>query len=234
MSKKILSTILSVLLALNMLACGSAEGVITENGVWESAQEQKEAVSDELVGQESITDYAEESATLTPNEGTMEEESIIYEGIDMESDLPGEEWMETFGGIINEPKFVVFSNNVQGRKIIAENGDVVYFNPDEDLLGLYLPDYEGIEIYRRHQEGYGTDTEGWGGSYGVSGYELVDGTFVYVESRIDGYEIRKFIPEEGKTLRREVITYNMRWTHEKDGEEIVEEITLSIDLRDPK
>lgn len=71
------------------------------------------------------------------------EEPVLYEGIDMESTLPGKEWMETFEGIITEPKLIVF-NDETGRKEIIEKGDTVNFNPDVDSLGVYLP--EGAEV----------------------------------------------------------------------------------------
>ena len=64
---------------------------------------------------------------------------VVYEGIDMESDLPGEEWVETFVGIIEEPKIVVFSDET-GRKEIFENDSIIKFNPDTDMIGVYLPD----------------------------------------------------------------------------------------------
>ena len=68
-----------------------------------------------------------------------EEPSVVYEGIDMESDLPGEEWVETFIGVIEEPKIVVFSDET-GRKEIFENDSVIKFNPDTDRIGVYLPE----------------------------------------------------------------------------------------------
>ncbi len=68
-----------------------------------------------------------------------EEPSGVYRGINMEADLPGEEWVETFIGIIEEPKIVVFSDET-GRKEIFENDSVIKFNPDTDMLGVYLPD----------------------------------------------------------------------------------------------
>ncbi len=73
-------------------------------------------------------------------------EAVTYEGIDMESTLPGGEWIQTFVGIIDEPKVVIF-NDETGRKEIIENGDIVNFNPDVDLMALYLP--EGVKVLRK-------------------------------------------------------------------------------------
>lgn len=86
-----------------------------------------------------VTDVAptEEPITEATPEPT-EEPSVGYEGIDMESDLPGEEWVETFVGIIEEPKIVVFSDET-GRKEIFENDSVVKLDPDTDMIGVYLP-----------------------------------------------------------------------------------------------
>ena len=94
-------------------------------------------------------------ATLAPTEETTEEttegSSEEYEGIDLESTLPGKEWLETFVGIVDEPKVVVFSD-VSGKKVIVEQDGEVVINPDEDAIALYLPDnfyyanvYQGIE-----------------------------------------------------------------------------------------
>jgi len=82
---------------------------------------------------------------------STEEPSVVYEGIDMDSTLNGQDWLETFVGIVDEPKVVVFSD-VSGKKVIVEQDGEVVINPDEDAIALYLPDnfyyanvYQGIE-----------------------------------------------------------------------------------------
>ncbi len=65
-------------------------------------------------------------------------EPDLYPGIDMESDLKGIAWIETFEGIITEPKVVIFSDET-GRKEIVQEGTKVSFNPDKDVLALYFP-----------------------------------------------------------------------------------------------
>ncbi|MBQ6696313.1 MAG: hypothetical protein IJN16_06385 [Lachnospiraceae bacterium] len=96
--------------------------------------------------EESVAETTPEP-TSTPTEVPIaeatpeptEEPSGVYEGINMESDLSGEEWVKTFVGIIEEPKIVVFSDET-GRKEIFENDSILKFNPDTDMLGVYLPD----------------------------------------------------------------------------------------------
>ncbi|MBQ6695309.1 MAG: hypothetical protein IJN16_01245 [Lachnospiraceae bacterium] len=85
------------------------------------------------------TEEPVEEVTPAPTTEPTEEPSVVYEGIDMVSDLPGEEWVETFVGIIDEPKIVVFSDET-GRKEIIEEEAIVKINPEEDVIAVYLPD----------------------------------------------------------------------------------------------
>ena len=68
-----------------------------------------------------------------------EEPSVVYEGIDMNSTLSGQEWLETFIGVIEEPKVVVFNDNT-GKKVIVEQEGEVTINPEEDAIALYFPE----------------------------------------------------------------------------------------------
>lgn len=71
-------------------------------------------------------------------DGTEEtSEGVVYEGIDMESTLPGLEWIATFDGIIDEPKFVIF-NDKTNKKVIVENGQEVEFC-DTDVFAIFFP-----------------------------------------------------------------------------------------------
>ena len=71
-------------------------------------------------------------------DGTEEtSEEVVYEGIDMESTLPGLEWIATFDGIITEPKFVIF-NDKTNKKVIVENGQEVEFC-DTDVFAVFTP-----------------------------------------------------------------------------------------------
>ncbi len=66
------------------------------------------------------------------------QEPVTYEGIDMESTLPGKEWMATFKGIIKKPVFVVH-NDETNKKVIVEDGEKVEF-AEGDTLAVYEPE----------------------------------------------------------------------------------------------
>ena len=134
-----LIVVLVLVIAFALTACSSA--TVEETKVSETTVEPKEEVTEVEVAEVEPTpeSTAEPTAEPTP-------EPILYEGIDMESELPGAEWMQTFVGIIEQPKIVIF-NDKTGRKEIIENDDIVKFNPDEDLMGLYLP--EGTKAIRK-------------------------------------------------------------------------------------
>ena len=55
----------------------------------------------------------------------------------MESTLPGLDWIQTFNGIIDEPKFVIF-NDETNKKVIVENGQEVEFL-DTDTFAIFRP-----------------------------------------------------------------------------------------------
>ena len=80
------------------------------------------------------TEVPVEEATPAPTE----EPSVVYEGIDMNSTLSGQEWLETFIGVIDEPKVVVFSD-VTGKKVIVEQEGEVIVNLEEDSMALFFP-----------------------------------------------------------------------------------------------
>lgn len=80
----------------------------------------------------------EEPVTEATPEPT-EEPSVVYEGIDMDSTLNGQDWLETFVGVIDEPKVVVFSD-ITGKKVIVEQDGEVSVNPDEDAMALFIPE----------------------------------------------------------------------------------------------
>lgn len=136
MKRKIL-TLITAFSMYCLVACGgektSDTGANDSNDVpvvTEAPEPTKEPSSE-------VEPTAEPVQEATPE--PTEEPSAGYEGIDMESDLPGEEWVETFIGVIEEPKIVVFSDET-GRKEIFENDSVIKFNPDTDMIGVYLPE----------------------------------------------------------------------------------------------
>ena len=89
---------------------------------------------------QAATPISEESAEIESTEETApetESEQVVYEGIDMESTLPGAEWIATFNGIITEPKFVIFNDDTN-KKVIVENGQEVEFC-DTDIFAIFFP-----------------------------------------------------------------------------------------------
>lgn len=142
--------ILSVLAVMIMLAATLLTACSSGETAAAPAKEETPAVeaSKESEPVEQVKeDVAEPEATTEPEtteeaepETTTEEpevEAVVYEGIDMESTLPGIEWMDTFDGIINEPKLVVF-NDETNKKVIVENGDTVEFSLT-DTMAAYIP-----------------------------------------------------------------------------------------------
>ncbi len=139
------SSILAVLISLLMVtltACGSeatveeakdSQIVIAEEAVVEETAAVEVAESEHVPAPETVP---EPTVVETGEEAT--EEAPVYEGIDMESTLPGEEWIKTFDGIITVPKVVIL-NDETGRKQIVEDGDVITINPDTDYIAIYLP-----------------------------------------------------------------------------------------------
>jgi len=142
-SKNILWMAMSMnLLMITLTACASKE--MEEAKVAEVLTEES-VVEEEVAGVETAVDEVAEStaeATLEPTEEPMSE-PVVYEGIDMESPFPEAEWgsqegewVGTFYGIINEPKFVV-TNVETNKKIIVEEGQKVVLE-EGDALGVYL------------------------------------------------------------------------------------------------
>lgn len=111
-------------------ADGEAAGAVSETA---------EAVDGETEkGTEVETEKATEEDAAETADGTEEtSEEVVYEGIDMESTLPGLEWIATFDGIITEPKFVIF-NDKTNKKVIVENGQEVEFC-DTDVFAIFFP-----------------------------------------------------------------------------------------------
>lgn len=109
----------------------------------EADTEAKEEVASgaEEAAEEDAAEFANET------EGAEQEasEGVVYEGIDMESTLPGGEWIETFNGIITEPKFVIFNDETK-KKVIVENGQEVEFC-DTDTLALFVPTDKAGYVY---------------------------------------------------------------------------------------
>ena len=98
----------------------------------------KAADSEREKGTAAGTEKAAAEDGAEAADGTEEtSEGVVYEGIDMESTLPGLEWIATFDGIITEPKFVIF-NDKTNKKVIVENGQEVEFC-DTDVFAVFTP-----------------------------------------------------------------------------------------------
>lgn len=135
------SNILSVLVVFAMLmatiltACGSSkEAAPTPETETTEVENVKEEVTEtaESAEPEVVEEVVETEPTAEPTP-----EPVVYEGIDMESTLPGEQWVASFDGIIDEPKLVVF-NDETNKKVILEEGQEVDFAP-EDMMAIYVP-----------------------------------------------------------------------------------------------
>ena len=136
MRKNILA-VLIMLLATLLTACGSqAAAPSTEAETTKVETAKAEETEPAALAEVEEVVEAEPTAESTP-------EPVVYEGIDMESTLPGLEWIETFDGIIDEPKFVIF-NDETNKKIIVENNQEIEFL-DTDKLVSYAP--KGKELY---------------------------------------------------------------------------------------
>lgn len=120
-------------------ASGNQETTETE---LENAEELGRKHMEKLTPEPTLEPTPEPTAEPTP-EPTPE--PVVYEGIDMESTLPGKEWIATFKGIIEEPKFVVF-NDETNKKVIVENEGKVEFGKG-DTLGVFIPDGMMLGVY---------------------------------------------------------------------------------------
>ena len=138
--------ILSVLVVMIMLmatlltACSSGQAIETPA---------KEETTKAEVTEETAEVEQEEVATPEPTEKPTPEpevEDSKYPGIDMESTLPGLEWIATFDEIdVDEPIIVVYNDDTN-KKVIVNEGDEVEFSKSSDTIAFYTPNSETIQI----------------------------------------------------------------------------------------
>lgn len=117
-----------ILIATLLTACSSRQAAATPAN--------EETTKAEVTEKAQTVEQTEKVAVSEPTEEPTPE-PVVYEGIDMESTLPGADWLDTFDGIINEPKLVIF-NDETNRKVIVENGQKIDFS-DTDALVVYIP-----------------------------------------------------------------------------------------------
>ena len=138
--------VLVMLMAMLLTACSSSKTDVAPASEETSAAEaDKEA---EQVKEEAEEPEPTAEPTLEP-EPTPEPtpEAVVYEGIDMESTLPGLEWMATFDELdIKEPIIVVYNDDTN-KKVIVNEGDKVEFSKSSDILAIYTPNMETINVW---------------------------------------------------------------------------------------
>ena len=136
----VLLLVLSMLIANILCACGSSNEVAAT-----STKEETTAVKEETqpeVAEAEEAAPAEESEAVGETETEAEDienpEPVEYEGIDLDSPLPTFEWAkESFPGVIDEYKLVVYNDETNYR-VIVEDGQTIKFHKDDKLLS-YCP-----------------------------------------------------------------------------------------------
>lgn len=136
MKKKSALLVVTITLMAALLTACSKDQSAASTSEAETESTAEEAVPAENTEGEGTAEAAEPEPTAEPTPEPTPE-AVVYEGIDMQSTLPGEEWIKTFNGIINEPKLVVF-NDETNKKVIVENGEKVEFSKT-DTLAIYGP-----------------------------------------------------------------------------------------------
>lgn len=148
--------VMAMLVAALLTACSSGEATEAESALVkeetpavetskevETVEQVKEdtAEPEATTEQETTNEVATETTIEEETSSEVEEEVDEYAQIDMESTLPGVEWIQTFDGIIDEPKLIVF-NDSTNKKIILEDYEEVEFY-DDDTLAVYIPKERG-------------------------------------------------------------------------------------------
>ena len=141
--KNILSVlvVLVMLMATLLTACGSNKAVAPSNDAETTKVETAQAEETEPTETTEVEEVAEVEPTAEPTP-----EDTKYAGIDMESTLPGLEWIATFDNIaVDEPIIVVY-NDETNKKVIVQEGDEVEFSKSSDILAIYSPEPKTITI----------------------------------------------------------------------------------------
>ncbi len=142
----------------------------SETGGIPTETEVNEMDSDKLEETEQVRE-AEVVVTEETTEELESEEDTYYipEGVDLESSLSAEEWMESFIGVVQEP-VVVIINDVTGRKEVIQRepeimeaiqrDSIIYLDGKNDMVGIYNP--EGIrEVSSNIPTDYSRPAEVW-------------------------------------------------------------------------
>ena len=139
--RNILSVLVVMIMLMATLLTACSSGQATETPAKE------ETTKAEVTEETAEVEQAEEVATPEPTEEPTPEpevEDSKYPGIDMESTLPGLEWIATFDEIdVDEPIIVVY-NDETNKKVIVNEGDEVEFSKTKDTIAFYTPNSEII------------------------------------------------------------------------------------------
>ena len=144
--------VLVMLMATLLTACSSSKTDAAP------ASEETSAAEADKEAEQVKEEAAEPEPTAEPTPEPTSE-AVVYEGIDMESTLPGLEWMATFDEIVNEPLIVVYNDDTN-KKVIVNEGDEVEFSKSNDILAFYTPNRETLPIIITP----GGFNENWAGS----------------------------------------------------------------------
>ena len=131
--------VITLMVSLMLIGCSSEATTGTVKSEPEAVVKEEAPKVEEVVE----TKVPEEVATVEEPivEETVVEEPAdalyIPEGIDMESTLPGEEWVASFVGNVAEPVVVIYNDN-SGRKEVVQANSEVTVNPDEDTFAVYF------------------------------------------------------------------------------------------------
>ena len=164
--------VMVMLMATLLTACGSGKETNT------STTEDTTNVEATKEAEPAETTETEEVAEVEPavDEPIAEPtpEPVVYEGIDMESTLPGLEWIETLNGVINEPKLVIFNDEIN-KKVIVENGQKIEFS-NNDILTIYFPKDKEVYIATGQSDSSIFDDTTFEGIYTLyKGLDIKDG-----------------------------------------------------------
>lgn len=138
--------ILSVLAVLVMLMATLLTACSNQSAAAPTKEEVTEVKEDTAEVEQVKEEVAEPEPTAEPTPEPEVEDSK-YPGIDMESTLPGLEWIATFDEIdVDEPIIVVY-NDETNKKVIVNEGDKVEFSKSSDILAIYTPNMETINVW---------------------------------------------------------------------------------------
>jgi len=137
--------ILSVLVVMIMLMATLLTACSNQSAAAPAKEEATEVKEDTAEVEQVKEEVAEPEPTEEPTPEPEVEDSK-YPGIDMESTLPGLEWIATFDEIdVDEPIIVVYNDDTN-KKVIVNEGDEVEFSKTKDTLAFYTPNSETIQI----------------------------------------------------------------------------------------